>query len=120
VEQEIVNQLLVAAGELAQGVGQGEGHQKMSDRQEQFLLASQPGGGIVIAALGAVAVLTGVVAVAELVAGGAVIDLPTQSFGAAVFNGLHHAPVRGKQALLELCSVGRSMETEDIGQFEAI
>jgi hypothetical protein len=36
-----------------------------------------------------------VVAVAELVAGGAVIELPAQSFGATVFNGLHHAPVRG-------------------------
>jgi hypothetical protein len=63
----------------------------MSDRQEELLLASQPGGGIVIAALEAMAILAGVVAVAELVAAGAVIDLPAQSFGAAVFNGLHHA-----------------------------
>jgi hypothetical protein len=89
-EQEIVNQLLVRASELAQGVGQGEGHQKMSDRQEQFLLASQPGGGIVIAAFGAMAILTGVIAVAELVAWSTVIHLPAQSFRTAVFNGLHH------------------------------
>jgi hypothetical protein len=67
-----------------------------------------------------VAILTGVIAVAELVAGGAVIDLPTQSFGAAVFNGLHHPQVRARDAVLKPGAVSRSMETEDIGQFEAI
>jgi hypothetical protein len=81
----------MTASQSAQGVGQGEGHQKVGDRQEQLLLASQPGVGVVIAALGAVAILTGVVAVAILVAGSTLIDLPAQRFGAAVFNSLHHA-----------------------------
>jgi hypothetical protein len=48
-----------------------------------------------------------------------VINLPTQSFGTTVFNGLHHAPVRRREAILKASAVSRPMETEDIGQLEA-
>jgi hypothetical protein len=75
-EQEVVDELLVATGESAQRVGQGESHQEVGHRQQQLLLASQPAVGVVIAALGTVAILTRVVAVAVLVAWTAVIDLP--------------------------------------------
>jgi hypothetical protein len=43
-EREIVNQFLVAACELAQGVGQGESDQEVRHGQQELLLASQPGG----------------------------------------------------------------------------
>jgi hypothetical protein len=67
-----------------------------------------------------VAILTGVIAVAELVAGVAVIDLPAQSLGATVLNSLHHPQVRVRDALLKPGPVSWAMETDDIGQFEAI
>jgi hypothetical protein len=67
-----------------------------------------------------VAILTGVIAVAELVAGGAVIELAAQGFGAAVFDGFHHPQVRGRHLLLKPGSVIGSMKTKDIGQLDGM
>jgi hypothetical protein len=67
-----------------------------------------------------VTILTGVIAVAELVAGGAVIELSAQSWGTAVLNGLEDAQVRGRDAVLELGAVGRCMESKDIGQLDGM
>ena len=65
----------------------------MRHRQEQILLYFQPFLGLVILALGAVPVATGMVTVLHFTALGAMINLPTQGFGTALLDGAHRLPM---------------------------
>jgi hypothetical protein len=76
-------------GKLSQTGRQGEGEQKVGHRQQHLLLLLQPDLGILVLALGAMPVATGVIAVLHLLTIRADIHLPTQRFGSAGFNGLH-------------------------------
>ena len=117
-KEQVVDRLLIAARERAQLGGQGKGDQKVSNRQQQTLLRLQPSISLFILALGAVAVLAGVIAVALLLALGAVIELAAQTRGAAAFNVLHGAVVRGQHAVAELSAIGWAMQPEDVSHFQ--
>ena len=78
----------------------------------------QPLIGLVVAALGTVTVLAGVIAVALFGALGAVINLAAQRCRAARFNVLHGAAVRGQQPVAELMAIGWTMQPENVGHFQ--
>ena len=67
-KQNVVEHLLVAAGQCSQLLGQSEGDHEVRDRQQQILLTFQPLFGLIILALGAVPVFTRVVAVVMVLA----------------------------------------------------
>ena len=94
-KQQVVNALLVLAGDLAELGREGEGKQEVGNRQEQFPLQLEPVFGSFLLAFGAVTVAAGVVAVTGFVTSSAVIDLPAQGFGAALLNGIHRLAMAG-------------------------
>jgi hypothetical protein len=108
----------VRTGRLTKWVRQGEGDQKIGDGQKQIGLFLQPLGGLLILALGAVAVLAGVVAVVVLSTVLAPIEMAAQSLGSTVFNVSHGAPVTGQQAMVEGSSIVWPVAAEDVRQLE--
>jgi len=88
-EEQIVDCFLIAPGNRAQLGRQGESYQEVMSGQEQVLLLSQPLIGLLILALGTVAVLAGVVTVALRLALLTEIELAAATLGAAAFNVLH-------------------------------
>ena len=74
-KQQIVNELLVLAGKLAEFSGEGEGQQEVWNGQQQFPLQLEPFFSLFVLALGAMAIAAGVVAVTSFVTSWAVIDL---------------------------------------------
>ena len=116
-EEQVVDQLLVLAGNLAQFRWKREGQQEVRDAQEQSLLHFQPVLGLLVLAFGAVAVAAGVIAVADFTAGRADEDLPTQRLGAATLNGAHSLVVAGQQAGGVFLAIGGTVLAKDISQF---
>jgi len=86
--------------------------------KQQLPLLLKPIVGLVVLALGAVAVLTGVVTVALLLTLIAEIELAAETFSAAGFNVLHGPVVRGQQPGAELGSIVRTMQPKDVGHFQ--
>ena len=74
-------------------MGQGESNQEVRYGQQQILLLVQPFIGLLVAALGTVTVLAGVIAVAVCQALITVIYLTAEYGGAALFDVLHGAPM---------------------------
>jgi len=60
-EEQVVDRLLLRASQGPQLGGQGEGDQEVRDGQQQLLLLVQPLIGLLVAALGTVPVLAGVI-----------------------------------------------------------
>jgi hypothetical protein len=79
----------MAAGQRPQLCGQCEGDEEVMSGKQQLLLLLEPFIGLLVLALGAVAVLAGMIAVTLLVALGTVIELAAQTRGTALFNVLH-------------------------------
>src|SRR5712691_12959306 len=85
-KEQIVDQLLMAAGERAQLCGQGKGDKEVMSGQQQLLLLFEPIIGLLILALGTMPVLAGVITVALRLALTAEIELAAETLGAAGFN----------------------------------
>ena len=62
---------------------------------KQILLFFQPLHSLVVLALGAVAIATGMILVLGLITGLTSIDVPSQERGATAFNGAHRLAVAG-------------------------
>ena len=116
-EEQVIDKSLVRAGEWAQGGGDGEGEHEVRDRQQKILLFFQPFLGFVVLAFRAVAVAAGVVAILGLIALRAGVDLPTQSWCAALLDGAHGPPVAGEQAAGVLLAIGGTVLAENVSQF---
>lgn len=106
--QEVVKGLPVSAGQCPQLGGQREGDQEVSDRQAQTFLVCRPRFGLIVPALGAVAVPARVIAVTVLVALLAVVDLTAKRRSAALLNVSHGPEVRGQHSVAELSPVLRA------------
>ena len=117
LKEQVIDKRLVTAGEWAQGGGDGEGEHEVRDWQQKILLFLQPFLGFVILALGAMTVAAGVVAVLGLVALRAGVDLPTQSWCAALLDGAHGPSVAGEKTIGVFLAVGRAVLAEDVCQF---
>jgi hypothetical protein len=117
LEEQVIEKGLMAAGDWAQGSGQGEGEHEVRDWQQKILLFFQPFLGFVVLAFWTVAVAAGVVAVLGLVALGAGKDLSPQSRCAALLDGAHSPPVAGEQALGVFLAIGGAVLAEDVCQF---
>jgi len=116
-EEQIVDQFLVLAGDLAQFRREGEGQQEVRDAQKQTLLGFQPVLGLLVLALGAMAVAAGVIAVTDFSAGRAGKDLSAQRLGAAALDGAYGLAMAGQEVRSVFLAVGGSVLAEDISQF---
>jgi hypothetical protein len=65
-----------------------------------------------------VAVLAGVVAIADFLTLLTGINVPTQSLGSTLFNGLHRLQMAGRNTSFELVTVGRAVLPENLGQVD--
>jgi len=116
-EERIVHDLLMAARERSEFAGQGEGEHAVRHGQLQVELSFEPALGVVVLALGTMAVATRVVEVLGFAAVGTGIDVPAQRRGAALLNRPHHLCVAGRHCVAKLGAIRRSILAEDLGQF---
>lgn len=106
----------MAAGHLPEPGRERKGEQEVGHRQEQLLLSAQPLLASLILALGTVAVPAGVVAVLDFVTLRTVINMTAKGLCAAVLHGPHRLPMSGRQSLVILLPIRRSIAAEDSGQ----
>ena len=116
-KEQVVEQFLVLAGDLAQFSGKRESQQEVRDGQEQSLLGFQPVLGLLVLALGAMAIAAGMITVAGFATGGARVNLSSQRFGAAALDGVHGLAMAGQEFGCMFLSIGRSVLAEDVSQF---
>ena len=114
LQEQGIKGLLVAAGQPAEGLREGEGAQEGRDRQQHMRLAFQPLLGLVIVAPGAMPVLTRVVARMLVAAWRTLGHLPAQTLRATRLNVLHGPPVRGWHLGTDLRAVVGAMAAEDV------
>ncbi len=117
LEEQGVNNLLVAPSQTAQAPRQGEGGGEVRDGQEEGSLLIAPAIGLVGLTLGAGAVLAGVGLVMLLLALGAAVQLPAQGLGPTGTEVLDGPPVAGEQPVVVLGERGRAMPAEEVRQF---
>lgn len=116
-EKKVVNLLLMPKGKCPKRYGEGEGKEEVRDREPKMLLLSfEPPLGVVLLALGAVAVLAGMVAILDLLAIRANVNVPAEHLGAAVLDIPHRPAVAGRHSASILRTVGRTMLAEDLRQ----
>ena len=77
----------------------------------------QPVLGLLVLALGTMAVAAGVIAVADFSTGRTSKDLSTQRLGAAALDGAHGLKVAGQEVCSIFLAVGGAILAEDISQF---
>lgn len=90
----------------------------MRDWQQESLLLRNPLRDLVVAALRAGTVTTGVVAVDKLLAVGTTIGRAAEDWSAAVFDIPQRCLMGWKHAGVELLSIGRSMATDYVRHFD--
>jgi hypothetical protein len=95
----------MAASQASEVVMQSKGGHKIGHRQQLAFLRVEPGLGLLVAALVAVAVLAGVIAVAVIGAIVAKINLSAERLGAAVDNIGDGADMAGRHALAILLQI---------------
>lgn len=108
----------MTSGKESQFIRQSEGDHKVRNREQQVLLLREPLVGLIILAFGAMPVFARVVAVALLFALVAVIEVAAKCLGAALFDVLHGAQMRGQHPEAELRPVLFAMETKDVGHLD--
>jgi len=116
-EEQIIDRFLIGPGKIAKSRWQGERYEEVVFREQQFHLSFEPQIGALISTFGAVAILAGVVAVADIAALLAQKDVTAHRFRATVCDILHGLEVRGGHAISEFVTVFRAMAAKDVRQF---
>jgi hypothetical protein len=80
-------------------------------------LEFQPVLGLLVLALGAMAIAAGVIAVADFTAGGTGKNLSTQRLGTAALDGAHSLAMAGQEVCGVFLVISRTVLAEDISQF---
>lgn len=117
-KQQIVDEALMAAGQASEIVVQSKGGHKISHRQQVAFLRVEPGLGLLVTALIAIAVFAGMIAVAIIHAIIAEIDFAAESFGTAVDNIRNGAEMAGQHAVAVLLHVGWAVLAKDVREFD--
>jgi hypothetical protein len=117
-EEGVVEELLVAAGQVPQRLGQGQGDQDIGDRQAHRLLPWQPRIGRAVLACGTMAVFAGMIALRVILAVFTARDVTAKRFCAAVFDRFPGPHMAGQYVVLELGPIGGAMPAEDLGEFD--
>ena len=119
-EQQVVERLLVRAGNGPEFTGQGECHQKVVGRQKTLFLFFDPALGFVLAAFGTAAVAARMVCVNHLFAVGvfAAIQMPAHLLCTACDNVLDGPMVAGQHRRAKAIDVIRSVAAEYFRQFD--
>src|SRR5215213_311482 len=115
-EEQVVEEALVAVGDITQLAGQCEGDQEVGHWQQQLLLASEPALGSVVLAGRAVAVAAGVVAVARGATGRAAVEVAAQGFGTALLNRAQGSLLAGQHLFAVLRAVGCTILTHNLAK----
>jgi len=116
VKQQRIDGLRLLSGDGPQRGGQRKGDQEVRDRQEQRLLLGQPGWGGVLLAGRAVAIATGVVAVAGDLTRWAGIDGATKGFGPALGDRLPGLQLAFRQRATKARALGGAVATEEVAE----
>jgi hypothetical protein len=114
-EKQVIDNLLMTAGHLAQPLGQGEGHHKIRDGQQEGLLPGQPGFGVVMLTLGTMAISTGMIAVVRLSTMVTVVQVTAERGCATLLDGPHHLEVTGQHLRPIFLPIPLAVLSEDIG-----
>ena len=96
--------------------GEGEGKEEVRDGKPELLLSFEPPLCLVLLALWTMAVLAGVVAVLDLFAIRANVNVTAKCLGTAVLDIPHRPAVAGRYPASIPRSVGRTMLAEDLRQ----
>ena len=113
-KQQGIELALLAAGKLAQRGRQGEGEKEVWHRQQQVLLARQPGLSRGLLTGRTVTILARVVAVTCRGTSRTGVDLPAECLGATSFNCSQRCAMTREHALAVACPIGRSIPAEDL------
>jgi hypothetical protein len=116
MEEQVVEELLIAPDQATQVSGQSEGGHEVWDGQEQGSLLLDPAVDLVVLTLRAMAVLAGVIPIVVLLALGAAVEMTAQGLGAAGADVLYNPPVAGKQPVVVFGDIVRAMQAEDVRQ----
>ena len=117
LKQNVIEQLLVTAGQAAQFFRQGESQHEVWHRQQQITLQIKPCFGAFLLAFGTVPIAARVIRILRLPATGTSIDLTAQRFGTAMLDGSHRLTMAGQETLRILLTIRRAVLTKDICQF---
>jgi hypothetical protein len=116
-EEQIVELLLVRLEKSSEFFGQSEGDQVIRDGEQFGLLAGDPGGGVLVAALGTGAVMAGMISEVEMAVVAAIGFTPSCG-GATRQNGLDGAPVRKENPVTKAPVVLWPVLGQDCGQLD--
>ena len=118
LEQQVIDEFLVRAGQRIERMGQGDGDEDIGDREEFFQLGVAPGIGPVAAACRTMAIAAGVIAVDVVLAVLAPEHLAPHQGRAAVGDIPQRVVVAGWHVVAVLGLIRGAIFLEDVGQFQ--
>jgi hypothetical protein len=117
-EQEIVDEPLVLESQPGEFMGKGEDHMEVADREEFSMALLEPLVARAGQTLRAMAITARVVRDDAMTALGTAIEMAAQGGGAAVLDGVEHAPVVPRQPGTVLLDKTVAVLSKDVGHLE--
>jgi hypothetical protein len=109
---------LMLIGQASEFTRQGDGDEKVRDRQQWRLLGREPARGFVITTFGTMTILARVITVAIVVTIGAEINFTAKRWCAAACNITQRAPMTPEQVTRVSFLISLAARTKNVGQFE--
>ena len=117
-DQDGIERLLVGAGQRPKLLRQSEGQEEIGAGEQALTPALEPAARLVAVTLRAMAVLTGVIAVALRIALITAPELASEMWSPAGLDIAHHSSMRGKHVGAEAPAVEISRLAEDLGDLD--